>query len=34
MKIFFESSREHAMKIINFKKNKNEITKKQTPGII
>ena len=31
---FCKSLREHAMKIINFKKKKNEAINKQTAGII
>ena len=34
MKKFCESLREDAMKIINFKKKKNEITNKRASGII
>ena len=32
MKIFFESLREHPVKIINFKKKKNEVNNKRTEG--
>ena len=34
MKMFSEFLREHAMKIINFKKKKNEIVNKREEGII
>ena len=34
MKKFREFFREHAMKIINFKKKKNEVTNKRAAGII
>ena len=34
MKKFCESLREHAMKIINFKKKKNEVINKRAAGII
>ena len=34
MKRFCESLREHAMKIINFKKKKNEVINKRAAGII
>ena len=34
MKKFYEYLREHAMKIINFKKKKNEIINKIAAGII
>ena len=34
MKNFCECLREHAMNIIHFKKNKNEVTKKQTARTI
>ena len=34
MKMFSEVLREHAMKIINFKKKKNEIVNKREEGII
>ena len=34
MKKFCEFSREHAMKIINFKKKKNEVINKRAAGII
>ena len=34
MKKFCEFLREHAMKIINFKKKKNEVINKRTAGII
>ena len=34
MKMFWESLREHAMKIINFKKKENEIRNKRAVGII
>ena len=34
MKKFYEFLREHAMKIINFKKNKNENINKRAAGII
>ena len=34
IKKFCESLREHAMKIINFKKKKNEVVNKRAAGII
>ena len=34
MKKFFESLREHSMKEINFKKNKNEVINEEVAGII
>ena len=34
MRKFSEFLREHAMKIINFKKKKNEVINKRTAGII
>ena len=34
MKKFCEFLREHTMKIVNFKKKKNEVIKKRTAGVI
>ena len=34
MKKFFESLREHSMKEINFKKNKNEVINEEVAGIL